>query len=134
MSVGSGSTYEDARTTTDRRRRLVIVFVVAGLVVGASVIVGTIGDRRVDAEVARIRLAAQTAEVNPATYAFSAMKSGPDPVVTALGTDATLAGLQRPDNLWCFSLRVERLLSHRTVHFVLALDGTFTETATCGGT
>lgn len=83
------------------------------------------------AEAADIRQAASTANVDPAAYLFAAMNPAPDPVATALGTDGEVSGYQQPDNSWCLTVTVSRLLSRRSLHFSLGLDGAFSEVAAC---
>ena len=116
-----------------RRRRLVIIVVVAAvLVIGGSVPL-TIGQRRVDREVTRIRAAATTAKVDPAQFLFAMTHDVVDPVDVALGTDADVSAVQGNDRSWCVTLEVTRLLSKRSVFFTVADDGALTEAAGCTG-
>lgn len=114
-----------------RRRRLAIIVVVAVVVLGAGAVAQTIGGRRVDAEVGRIRTAARTAKVDYGAFVFAMMNAVPDPVATALRTDADVSAVQSPGRPWCLTLEVTRLLAKRSVFFTLGDDGALTEVAGC---
>lgn len=98
---------------------------------GSGAVVTTIGSRRVGDEVRRIRRSAASANVDPAAYLFAAMSPTPDPVAAALGTDGEVSGYRRPDNSWCLTVTVARLLSRQSVHFSLGTDGAFSEVGAC---
>lgn len=114
-----------------RRRRLAIIVVVAVVVLGAGAVVQTIGGRRVDAEVSRVRTAARTATVDYGAFVFAMMNAVPDPMATALQTDADVSAVQGLDQSWCLTLEVTRLLSKRSVFFALGHGGALTEVAGC---
>lgn len=110
-----------------------IIVVIAIVVLGAGAVVQTIGGRRVDAEVGRIRTAARTARVDYGAFVFAMMNDVVDPVYTALHTDADVSAVQSPGRPCCLTLEVTRLLSKRSVFFTLGDDGSLTEVAGCTG-
>jgi hypothetical protein len=107
--------------------RIIVVFV--ALVVGTTTIVRFVGNRRVTHEVARIRQRASTVRVEPASLLSSAFGGGTDPIAAALDTDATTSEIKGLDSSWCATLEVQRLLSKRSVYFMISASGQLVETA-----
>jgi hypothetical protein len=112
-------------------RRLVIIVVLVALVFGTTTIVRFVGDRRVTHEVAGIRQRAVTARVEPASLLSSAFDAAADPIAAALATDATTSEIRRLGASWCAALEVQRLLSKRSVYFMITASGQLVETANC---
>jgi hypothetical protein len=121
----------EQRISDGKGRRLVIIVVFVALVFGTTKVVRFVGDRRVADEVARIRRRASTARVEPASLLAGAFGGAADPIAAALATDATTSEIQRPDLSWCAALEVQRLLSKRSVYFLISASGQLVETANC---
>lgn len=121
----------EQRLSAGKGRRLVIIVVCAALVVGTTKIVRFVGNRRVAHEVARIRQRASTARVEPALLLSPASGGGTDPIAEALATDATTREIHGLDASWCAQLEVQRLISKRSVYFMISASGQLVETANC---
>jgi hypothetical protein len=123
---------DDQQPISDGKgRRLVIIFVCAGLFLGMAKIVRFVGDRRVAHEVTRIRQRASTVRVEPSSLLPSAFGSGPDPIDEALATDATTSEIRSLGTSWCATLEVQRLISKRLIYFTISASGQLVETVNC---
>lgn len=95
--------------------------------------VAAVGARRATDAVDRIRTAASTSVLTPADLAtFAVGDPGSDPVAGALGlSDELVSATSASGATWCLTVRVERLLTSRTIRFTVDESGRLSETASC---
>jgi hypothetical protein len=113
------------------RRRLVIIIVIAFGVIVLWLSAQVVGNRRVNDELDRIRVAASDARVDQSDLAFSSSTGGPDPLAVALAVDELDVALQLDGGAWCSTINIERLLSKQSISFVISETGELQETSGC---
>lgn len=106
---------------------------IAAAVIVVALTVASTGARRANDAIDRIRTAASTAVLSPADLAtFAVGDPGSDPVAEALGlTDELVSASSSSCATWCLAVRVERLLTARTIRFTVDESGRLSETASC---